>query len=139
MPLTIPGEGTTGYVGGELLSLEAINASTLESARQRSIVQQHMHLNRGPTEQANWTPSSSSSRWQQAPMGSQEPHVWVGGLDRRTLTSIVVKGLTELTKQLGFESKMRGTPYGTQPSAPGGCIPFGCSEDVNEFVAKFKA
>eukprot|EP00969_Alexandrium_andersonii_P368081 15472115-Alexandrium_andersonii.AAC.1 len=34
---------------------------------------------------------------------------------------------------------MRGTPYGTQPSAPGGCIPFGSSEDVNDFVAKFKA
>eukprot|EP00969_Alexandrium_andersonii_P201117 8885180-Alexandrium_andersonii.AAC.1 len=54
------------------------------------------------------------------------------------MTTIVIRGLTQLVHKLGFADRMAGTPYGTQPCAPGGCIPFSNSNDVNAFVARFR-
>eukprot|EP00969_Alexandrium_andersonii_P165316 7306133-Alexandrium_andersonii.AAC.1 len=91
MPLMLPAEAAAG---GELLSLEDVNGTRLQTAQQRSLMTRQREMNRTQDEDVGWRPtpgatSSATSRWgASGSMGSQAPHVWVGGIDKRSMTSI---------------------------------------------------
>eukprot|EP00969_Alexandrium_andersonii_P238193 10513606-Alexandrium_andersonii.AAC.1 len=63
----------------------------------------------------------------------------LGGFDRRVATAVVLAGLREVVDMLGWRGRTCGDPYAVQPTAAGGCIPLSSSQEVNEFLAAFKA
>eukprot|EP00969_Alexandrium_andersonii_P029835 1302563-Alexandrium_andersonii.AAC.1 len=76
MPVTLPADSDAG---GELLSTDDVNDAMVDTAKQRSLLNQQRAMNRGPQEEPHWRPSpgaSSSSRWATSSVGSSEPHVW---------------------------------------------------------------